>query len=62
MVEILNNAEKIKKKHSGKPSKLCMEDRLLMTLEYLHKYRTDFYIVVSRKINESTVIRILKWI
>ena len=35
IIEILKEVEKIKKRQDGKPNKLIMEDRLLMTLEYL---------------------------
>jgi len=35
MIEILKEAELIKKRQGGKPNKLIMEDRLLMCLEYL---------------------------
>jgi len=49
MIEILKDAELIKKKQGGKPNKLTMdkltmEDRLLMTLEYLREYRTYFHV------------------
>ena len=62
MVEILKEAEKIKKKQGGKPNKLSIEDMLLMTLEYLREYRTYYHIATSRGLNESTAIRIVSWI
>jgi hypothetical protein len=62
MIEILIEAERLKKLKGGKPSKLAMEDRLLLTLEYLREYRTYYHIAVSRNINETTVIRVVKWI
>jgi hypothetical protein len=40
MIDILKEAEKIKKRLGGKPNKFVMEDRLLMALEYLREYRT----------------------
>ena len=43
MIEILKEEEKIKKKLRGKPNKIRMEDRLLMTLKYLREYRTYFH-------------------
>lgn len=62
MIEILTEAEKVKKRLGGKPNKLMMEDRLLLCLEYLREYRTYYHIAVSRNINETTAIRIIKWI
>jgi hypothetical protein len=62
MMEILNEAEKIKKKRGGKPSKLCLQDELLMTLEYLREYRTFFHVSKSWGISESTCHRKVVWI
>jgi hypothetical protein len=47
MASILKDAEIRKKAYGGKPNKLCIEDRLLMTLEYLREYRTYFHIYPS---------------
>jgi len=44
MLEILTNAQQAKKKKGGRNPKLCIEDMLLMTLEYLREYRTYFHI------------------
>src|SRR5256884_1319019 len=44
MVEILTVADAQKKAKGGPKSKLCIEDRLLMALEYLREYRTYFHI------------------
>ncbi len=44
MVTILNRAEEQLKAQGGKPNKLSIEDRRLMTLEYLREYRTYFHI------------------
>ena len=38
ILEILEAAEQKKKTRDGKPCKLSMEDRLLMTLEYFLRY------------------------
>lgn len=62
MIEILKAAEIIKKARGGKPNKLIMEDRLLMTLEYLREYRTYFHVATSRNIKANTCFRIVKWI
>lgn len=62
MVGILQEAEKEKKKNGGKPNKLSMEDRLLMTLEYIREYRTYFHVAASYKVSESACYRNIKWI
>ena len=62
MVQILEHAEVAKKKIGGKPNKLSMADRLLMTLEYLREYRTYFHIASSYGISESSCYRNIRWI
>ena len=58
MVKLVKNHEKLKKK-TGRPSKLSLENQILMTLEYLREYRTYFHIGQSWGLNESTVYRIV---
>lgn len=62
MVDILNQAEAKRKSQGGKPNKLSIEDRLLMTLEYLREYRTYFHISRSYCISESTCYRNIRWV
>jgi len=62
MVEILKEGECRKKARGGKPNVLAMEDRLLMTLEYLREYRTYFHIASSYGISESACYRNIRWI
>ena len=38
----------------GRPRKLSLEDRILLTLEYLREYRTFFHIANSYGISESS--------
>ena len=38
----------------GRPSKLSLEDQVLMTLEYLREYRTYFHIAQTWGVYEST--------
>ncbi len=47
MVEILREADLNKKARGGRKSKLSIEDRLLMALEYIREYRTYFHIATS---------------
>ena len=62
MVEILTKADSAKKAVGGRKSKLCIEDRLLMALEYLREYRTYFHIAQSYGLSESNAYKICKWV
>lgn len=53
MLEIIDNADARRKEKGGRPNKLSVEDRLLMTLEYLREYRTYFHIAKSYGVSES---------
>jgi len=57
MVELVKNEEK-KKKKPGCPCKLRIEDQVLMTLQYLREYRTQYHIETDWGVSESTVCRI----
>jgi Helix-turn-helix of DDE superfamily endonuclease len=50
-------AEKVLAKKSGRPSKLSIEDQVLMTLEYWREYRTHFHMSVGWGLDESNVRR-----
>ena len=56
MVKVVK-AEKVLAEKSGRPSKLSVEDQVLMTLEYWREYRTHFHIGVSWGLDESNVRR-----
>lgn len=58
MVAVLDTAKQQLK--PGRPSKLSLEDQVLMTLEYLREYRTYFHIAQSWRIYESTAYRIIR--
>lgn len=45
--------------HRGRPSKLGIEDQLLMTLSYWREYRTLFHTAMSYGIHESSASRII---
>jgi hypothetical protein len=62
MVVILRQTEKRTRKHGGKQPKLCLEDRLLLALEYMREYRTYFHIGQSYGVSESTAQRISRWV
>ena len=62
MVEILDSANKKKRWHGGRNNKLCIEDQLLITLEYLREYRTYFHIGTSYGISESSSFKTIRWV
>ncbi len=60
MIGILKEAEKKKKSRGGKPNNLTIEDKLLMSLEYIIEYGTYFHIDSSYCISE--IYRNIRWI
>ena len=65
-IEILNakyteeHSKNVRK--SGRKPKLCMEDKLLATLEYLREYRTMAHIAASYGIAESNIHTTIRWV
>jgi len=45
---------------TGRPPKLSVEDRVLMTLEYWREYRTFFHLAKSWGVHESSVWRTIR--
>ena len=62
MVKILQEAHKIKKSKGGRPSKLGIEDMLLMALEYIREYRTYLHIATSYGLAESNAFETIRWV
>lgn len=62
MVEIIQVSEKKKKAKGGRPNNLSIENRILMTLEYLREYRTYAHIAASYGISESNTFENIRWI
>lgn len=62
MVKILEAQYSADHKLGGKPSKLPLEDKLLMTLEYWREYRTYFHIGNSYGYSESHAYRAIRWV
>jgi hypothetical protein len=62
MIALLQEREAVLKAQGGKPNKLSIENRLLMTLEYLREYRTYFHISRSYGISESACYRNIRWV
>jgi Helix-turn-helix of DDE superfamily endonuclease len=61
MAALLFAAKRAQKAVGGKPNTLCIEDQLLMMLEYWREYRTYFHIGQGRGISESAAYRNIKW-
>lgn len=62
ILEILKIEELKKSKKGGRPNKLSLENRILMSLQYWREYRTYFHIADSYGISESSCFRNIKWI
>jgi hypothetical protein len=60
MVEVVSNHLHKKRRVSGRPTKLSVEDQVLMTLEYWREYRTFFHIAKSWGLHESSVWRTIR--
>lgn len=58
MVEAVSSQLSRKRRVSGRPPKLSVEDQVLMTLEYWREYRTFFHLAKSWGLHESNVWRI----
>lgn len=62
MISIIKETENKKPSRRGKPLHLSIENRLLMTLEYLREYRTYFHLGQSYGLSESACYRNCKWV
>ena len=60
MLKVLKDENEKKKKIGGAPSKLSIERKLLITLEYLREYRTLFHIATDNDISESYCSRLIR--
>jgi len=59
MVEVVQTHNQNKQK-TGRPSKICLEDQVLMTIKYWREYRTYFHIGLSWGVAESTACRTIR--
>ncbi len=62
MLGVLKEADCKSKRRGGPKNKLSLEDRLLMSLEYLREYRTYFHLGHSYGISESACYRNCIWV
>lgn len=62
MINILKDADIKKKAKGGRKNKLCIEDQLLMALEYIREYRTYFHTSQSYGVSESSAYKTVRWV
>ena len=60
MVEAVSTHLHQKRRVSGRPTRLVVEDQVLMTLAYWREYRTFFHLAKSWGIHESSVWRTIR--
>ena len=60
MVELVSNHLAKKRRKTGRPPKLSIENQVLLTLEYWREYRTFFHLAKSWQLHESNVCRIIR--
>jgi len=62
MLEILQPVKTQLTAKGGPKPKMCLEDMLLATLEYLRENRTYAHVAASYGVSESTICRIIEWV
>jgi len=62
MLTILHPAKQELTSKGGPKPKLCLEDMLLATLEYIREYRTYAHVAASYGVCGSSIYRIIKWV
>jgi hypothetical protein len=60
MVELVGNHLAKRRRKTGRPPKLTVEDQVLLTLEYWREYRTLFHLATSWGLHESNVCRVIR--
>lgn len=62
MVKVLRESREAKLARGGRRPQLCIEEVLLMALEYLREYRTYFHISKSYGISEGYAYKLIRWV
>ena len=62
MIKILLAVQNGRYKKGGRKRWLSIEDKLLMTLEYLREYRTYFHLGRSYRLSESPCYPACRWV
>jgi len=60
MVQVVSNHLKKRRRVLGRPTKLAVEDQVLLTLQYWREYCTFFHLATSWGIHESSVCRTIR--
>ena len=60
MVEVVSGHLSRKRRVAGRPTKLPVEDQVLMTLEYWREYHTFFHIAKNWGLHEASVWRTIR--
>jgi Helix-turn-helix of DDE superfamily endonuclease len=60
MVELVSDRLTRRRRKTGRPPKLSVEDQVLLTLEYWREYRTFFHLATSWGLHESNVCRVIR--
>ncbi len=61
-MDILRQADGLKKSKCVGKNKLNLDEQLLIVLEYLREYRTYFHIGQNYGISESSAYKAVKWV
>jgi predicted DNA-binding protein YlxM (UPF0122 family) len=62
MLSILQKKYAQNHKYGGRPLKLSVEDKLMITLKYLRDYRTMEHIGYDYGVSKSTICESIKWV
>lgn len=62
MIELLSPIQQENQSRGGRKPLLRIEEKILMTLEYLREYRTYFHISKSYGVSESNAYKIIRWV
>jgi len=62
MLKILSIQYALDHEFGGAPSRLSLEDKLLMTLCYWREYRTYLHLGISYGYSESQTFKIIRWV
>ena len=60
MVEVVSHCLQRRRRVSGRPTQLPVEDQVLLTLEYWREYRTFFHLARSWGLHELSVCRTVR--
>ena len=60
MVEVVSTHLRKQRRLPGRPTKLAVEDQVLLALEYWREYRTLFHLAKSWGLHESSVCRTIR--